>query len=216
MVWKLGGGSGVEVVTRLRFKITRSFANSPRVALECIANITLVLRLPSGHSYELVPDVISVEKLLVVMLLIDFMLLTELIAIAAASNPVDSEDHMVLTSIEIYFRAKELICRTWVVHPVRPWYFQRHPGSAISFKGSRSYQTAFSQFSTGHLSTIKLAARGQLATDPVILNDGEMSAELAPSLPTSTPHQWEDVRDSTYLTCIDLYDGPTAVPGSNS
>ncbi|GFS94099.1 uncharacterized protein TNCV_3785841 [Trichonephila clavipes] len=26
-----------------------------------------------------------------------------------------------------------------------------HPGTAISFKGSRSYQTAFSRFSTGHL-----------------------------------------------------------------
>ncbi|GFV15528.1 uncharacterized protein TNCV_4835541 [Trichonephila clavipes] len=58
---------------------------------------------------------------------------------------------MVLTSTEIYSRAKELICRTWVVPPVQPWYFQRHPGSAISFKDSRSYQTAFSRFSTGHL-----------------------------------------------------------------
>ncbi|PRD24036.1 UNVERIFIED_CONTAM: hypothetical protein NCL1_44835 [Trichonephila clavipes] len=58
---------------------------------------------------------------------------------------------MVLTSTEIYSRAKELICRTWVVPPVHPWYFQRHPGSAISFKGSRSYQTAFSRFSTRHL-----------------------------------------------------------------
>ncbi|GFT82211.1 uncharacterized protein TNCV_3700231 [Trichonephila clavipes] len=46
---------------------------------------------------------------------------------------------------------KELICRTWVVPPLHPWYFQRHPGSAISFKGSRSYQTVFSRFSTGHL-----------------------------------------------------------------
>ncbi|GFS56763.1 uncharacterized protein TNCV_2221941 [Trichonephila clavipes] len=58
---------------------------------------------------------------------------------------------MVLTSTEIYSRAKELICRTWVVPPVHPWYFQRHPRSAISFKGSPSYQTAFSRFSTGHL-----------------------------------------------------------------
>ncbi|GFX68978.1 RNase H domain-containing protein [Trichonephila clavipes] len=56
---------------------------------------------------------------------------------AATSNPVDPEDHMVLTSTEIYSRAKELICRTWEVPPVHPWYFQRHPGSAISFKGSR-------------------------------------------------------------------------------
>ncbi|GFT14907.1 RNase H domain-containing protein [Trichonephila clavipes] len=60
-------------------------------------------------------------------------------------------NHMVLTSTEIYSGAKELICRTWVVPPVHPWYFQRHPGSAISFKGSRSHQTAFSQFSTSHL-----------------------------------------------------------------
>ncbi|GFX86387.1 RNase H domain-containing protein [Trichonephila clavipes] len=73
------------------------------------------------------------------------------LAKAATSNPVDPENHMVLTSTEIYSRAKKLICRTWVVPPVHPWYFQRHPGSAISFKGSRSYQTAFSRFSTGHL-----------------------------------------------------------------
>ncbi|GFU48999.1 RNase H domain-containing protein [Trichonephila clavipes] len=70
---------------------------------------------------------------------------------ATTSNSVDPENHMVLTSTEIYSRAKEFICRTWVVPPVHPWYFQRHPGSAISFKGSRSYQTAFSRFSTGHL-----------------------------------------------------------------
>ncbi|GFX50056.1 RNase H domain-containing protein [Trichonephila clavipes] len=75
------------------------------------------------------------------------------LAKAATSNPVDPENHMALTSTEIISRAKELICRTWVVPPVLPWYFQRHPGSAISFKGSRSYQTAFSRFSTGHLST---------------------------------------------------------------
>ncbi|GFW91552.1 RNase H domain-containing protein [Trichonephila clavipes] len=73
------------------------------------------------------------------------------LAKAATSNPVDPENHMVLTSTEIYSRAKELICRTWVVPPVHPWYFQKHPGSAITFKGSRSYQTAFSRFSTGHL-----------------------------------------------------------------
>ncbi|GFX93593.1 hypothetical protein TNCV_1587701 [Trichonephila clavipes] len=35
------------------------------------------------------------------------------LAKAATSNPVDPEDHMVLTSTEIYSRAKELICRTW-------------------------------------------------------------------------------------------------------
>ncbi|GFX26781.1 RNase H domain-containing protein [Trichonephila clavipes] len=69
----------------------------------------------------------------------------------AASDPVDPEDHMVFTSIEIYSRAKELICRTWVVPPVHPGYFQRHPASTISFKGSRSYQATFSRFSTGHL-----------------------------------------------------------------
>ncbi|GFX54993.1 RNase H domain-containing protein [Trichonephila clavipes] len=53
------------------------------------------------------------------------------LAKAATSNPVDPEDHMVLTSTEIYSRAKELICRTWVVPPVHPWYFQSHPGSTI-------------------------------------------------------------------------------------
>ncbi|GFT53440.1 RNase H domain-containing protein [Trichonephila clavipes] len=53
------------------------------------------------------------------------------LAKAATSNPVDPEDHMVLQSTEIYSRAKELICRTWVVPLVHPWYFQRHPGSAI-------------------------------------------------------------------------------------
>ncbi|GFX97334.1 RNase H domain-containing protein [Trichonephila clavipes] len=73
------------------------------------------------------------------------------LAKAATSNPVNPEDHTVLTSTEIYSRAKELICRTWVVPPVHPWYFQRHLGSAISFKGSRSYQTAFSRFSNNHL-----------------------------------------------------------------
>ncbi|GFW81904.1 RNase H domain-containing protein [Trichonephila clavipes] len=73
------------------------------------------------------------------------------LAKAATSNPVDPENHTVLTSTEIYSRAKELICRTWAFPPVHLRYFQRHPGSAISFKGSRSYQTAFSRFSTGHL-----------------------------------------------------------------
>ncbi|GFX29135.1 RNase H domain-containing protein [Trichonephila clavipes] len=34
------------------------------------------------------------------------------LAKAATSNPVDPEDHMFLTSTEIYSRAKELICRT--------------------------------------------------------------------------------------------------------
>ncbi|GFW07318.1 RNase H domain-containing protein [Trichonephila clavipes] len=76
---------------------------------------------------------------------------TDDLAKAATSNSVDPEDHMVLTSTEIYSSAKELICRNWVVPPVHPWYFQRHPGSAISFKGSRSYQTAFSRFLTSHL-----------------------------------------------------------------
>ncbi|GFT49648.1 RNase H domain-containing protein [Trichonephila clavipes] len=73
------------------------------------------------------------------------------LAKAATSNPVDPENHMVLTSTEIYSRDKDLFCKTWAVPPVYPWYFQRHPGSTISFKGSRSYQTAFSRFSTGHL-----------------------------------------------------------------
>ncbi|GFT71672.1 RNase H domain-containing protein [Trichonephila clavipes] len=76
---------------------------------------------------------------------------TDDLAKMATSNPVDPEDHMVLTSTEIYSRAKVLICSTWVVPPVHPWYFQRHPGSAISFKGSRLYQTAFSRFLTGYL-----------------------------------------------------------------
>ncbi|GFS66443.1 RNase H domain-containing protein [Trichonephila clavipes] len=38
----------------------------------------------------------------------------------ATSNPVDLEDHMILTSTEIYSRAKELICITWVVPSVHP------------------------------------------------------------------------------------------------
>ncbi|GFU28672.1 hypothetical protein TNCV_468661 [Trichonephila clavipes] len=33
---------------------------------------------------------------------------------AAASNPGDPEDHMALSSAEIYFRDKELMCRTYV------------------------------------------------------------------------------------------------------
>ncbi|GFV11607.1 RNase H domain-containing protein [Trichonephila clavipes] len=43
------------------------------------------------------------------------------LAMAATSNPVDSENHMALISTEIYSRAKELICGTWVVPPVHPW-----------------------------------------------------------------------------------------------
>ncbi|GFY06132.1 RNase H domain-containing protein [Trichonephila clavipes] len=76
------------------------------------------------------------------------------LAKVATRDPVDREDHMILTSTKIYSRAKELICRTWIVPPVHPWYFQRHPGSAISFKGSRSHQTAFLRFSTGHMRCI--------------------------------------------------------------
>ncbi|GFY29861.1 RNase H domain-containing protein [Trichonephila clavipes] len=34
------------------------------------------------------------------------------LAKAATSNPVDPENHTILTSTEIYSRAKELICRT--------------------------------------------------------------------------------------------------------
>ncbi|GFV73104.1 uncharacterized protein TNCV_3665211 [Trichonephila clavipes] len=45
------------------------------------------------------------------------------LAKAATRNPVDPEDHMVLTSTEIYSRAEELICRTWVVPPVHPCTF---------------------------------------------------------------------------------------------
>ncbi|GFV58349.1 RNase H domain-containing protein [Trichonephila clavipes] len=59
------------------------------------------------------------------------------LAKAATSTPVDPEDHMVLTSTEIYSRAKELICRTWLVPPVHPWYLKIHPGSDLSFKDSR-------------------------------------------------------------------------------
>ncbi|GFT67174.1 RNase H domain-containing protein [Trichonephila clavipes] len=62
----------------------------------------------------------------------------------AASDPVDPEDHMMLASSEIYSMAKELICRAWVVPPVHPSYFKRHPGTGISFKVSRSYQRSFS------------------------------------------------------------------------
>ncbi|GFX23926.1 RNase H domain-containing protein [Trichonephila clavipes] len=45
------------------------------------------------------------------------------LAKAATSNPMDPEDHMALTSTKIYSRAKELICRTWVVRPVHPCTF---------------------------------------------------------------------------------------------
>ncbi|GFX45886.1 RNase H domain-containing protein [Trichonephila clavipes] len=34
------------------------------------------------------------------------------LAKVAASDPIDPEDHIVLTSTEIYSRAKELICKT--------------------------------------------------------------------------------------------------------
>ncbi|GFW71845.1 RNase H domain-containing protein [Trichonephila clavipes] len=72
------------------------------------------------------------------------------LAKVAASDSVDLEDHMVLTSTEFYSRAKELLRRAWVLIPVHPWYFERHPGFTIPFKGSRSYKTALLRFSTGH------------------------------------------------------------------
>ncbi|GFU05490.1 transposable element Tcb2 transposase [Trichonephila clavipes] len=46
---------------------------------------------------------------------------TDDLAKAATSDPLDPEDHMVLTSIAIYSRAKQLIYKTWVVPPVHPW-----------------------------------------------------------------------------------------------
>ncbi|GFT02672.1 uncharacterized protein TNCV_829441 [Trichonephila clavipes] len=76
------------------------------------------------------------------------------LAKAAASDPVDSEDTWSFRRPRSTYRAKELICNTWVVPPVHPCYFKRHPGSTISFKGSRSYQPAFSRFSTVHLRCI--------------------------------------------------------------
>ncbi|GFX56689.1 uncharacterized protein TNCV_494371 [Trichonephila clavipes] len=45
------------------------------------------------------------------------------LAKAVASNPVDPEDHMVLRATEIYSKAKDLICRTWVIPPVHPCTF---------------------------------------------------------------------------------------------
>ncbi|GFT99621.1 transposable element Tc3 transposase [Trichonephila clavipes] len=42
------------------------------------------------------------------------------LAKASTSNPVDPQNHMVLTLTEIYSRVKELICRAWVVPPVHP------------------------------------------------------------------------------------------------
>ncbi|GFT55087.1 RNase H domain-containing protein [Trichonephila clavipes] len=41
---------------------------------------------------------------------------------AYVSDPEDLEDHMVLTPTEIFSRAKELICRTWVVPLVHPCF----------------------------------------------------------------------------------------------
>ncbi|GFV36992.1 RNase H domain-containing protein [Trichonephila clavipes] len=73
------------------------------------------------------------------------------LAKAATSIPVDLEDHVVLTSTDICSRAKELIRKTWVDPLVHPWYFQRHPESAISFKGSKLYPTVFWRLSTVHL-----------------------------------------------------------------
>ncbi|PRD25296.1 UNVERIFIED_CONTAM: hypothetical protein NCL1_41322 [Trichonephila clavipes] len=111
---------------------------------------------------------------------------------------------MVLTSTEIYSRAKELICRTWVVPPVHPWYFQRHPGSAISFKGSRSHQTAFSQFSTGHLRCMNFEGgkrsfliRIKCNTSPFspqhILQCLEFSCEEAVAPPPAVPRLCTDL-----------------------
>ncbi|GFW68760.1 RNase H domain-containing protein [Trichonephila clavipes] len=79
----------------------------------------------------------------------------------------------------IAIMAKELICKPWVVPPVHPWYFQRHPGFAISFKGSRTYQTAFSQLATDHLSCI---------TPIVSFNHVEFREELLTSTPKHSSH----------------------------
>ncbi|GFX40813.1 uncharacterized protein TNCV_3760371 [Trichonephila clavipes] len=45
------------------------------------------------------------------------------LAKASANDSMDLEDHMVLTSTEIYSRAKELIHKTWFVLPVHPCTF---------------------------------------------------------------------------------------------
>ncbi|GFV50753.1 RNase H domain-containing protein [Trichonephila clavipes] len=61
---------------------------------------------------------------------------TDDLAKAAASDPVDPEDHMILTSTEISSNAKILIRRTWVFPPVHhgtfkdtldPPYHSRNP-----------------------------------------------------------------------------------------
>ncbi|GFW62793.1 RNase H domain-containing protein [Trichonephila clavipes] len=70
------------------------------------------------------------------------------LAKAAANDPVDPKDRMPLTLTEIYSRAKELICRTWDVPPVHPRFFEKQSESAISFKGFKFCQTAFSRFLT--------------------------------------------------------------------
>ncbi|GFX68861.1 RNase H domain-containing protein [Trichonephila clavipes] len=46
---------------------------------------------------------------------------------AATNNAVDPEDHMVLTSMEIYSRDKELICRTWVGPSCTPMVLSKTP-----------------------------------------------------------------------------------------
>ncbi|GFT21769.1 RNase H domain-containing protein [Trichonephila clavipes] len=120
---------------------------------------------------------------------------TEIITEATTSNPVDPEDHMVLTSTEIHSRAEKLLYRTWVIPPVHPWYFQRHTGSVISFKGSRSYQTAFSRFSTVHL---------RIKYDRTLMHQQMCSPIPRPSF-SSLINRAHPRRDWMPLTCIAPY-----------
>ncbi|GFX88285.1 uncharacterized protein TNCV_1705061 [Trichonephila clavipes] len=104
---------------------------------------------------------------------------------------------MVLTSTDMYSRVKELIYRTWVVPPVYPWYFQRHPGSAISFKGSRSYQTSFSRFSTGHLRCMNFES-------------GKKSFPIYPKCNIS-PFSPQDILQCLGFSCEEAVASPSAV-----
>ncbi|GFW43311.1 RNase H domain-containing protein [Trichonephila clavipes] len=157
---RVGSGSNPELKRNSPFSQTLAQNLSINVEHHCLTSfINPVLRLQRvTFHYNLMPnvnkmsdhpellkqlalEVIAGISLDVAKISTDGSLLGNLVvddlAKAATSNSVDPENHMVLTSTEIYFRAKEFICRPWVVPPVHPWYFQRHPGSSISFKGSR-------------------------------------------------------------------------------
>ncbi|GFT81206.1 putative mariner transposase [Trichonephila clavipes] len=93
------------------------------------------------------------------------------LAKAAASDPVDPEDHMVLTSAETYSRAIELICKIWVVPPMQYRAFKDTLDSPyhsnipdLIRRHSRDFRLWCKRFSVGRESTEDDQRPGRLVT----------------------------------------------------